>query len=80
MKTIYALDLGKFNTVSCLLTEDHSSIPVFKTIMTNSKTYKQFLLDFNPSLLGVPFPSNCTITHDNAGWTQKGMRNISINA
>ena len=56
MKTIYALDLGKFNTVSCLLTEDHSSIPVFKTIMTNSKTYKQFLLDFNPSLLGGSFP------------------------
>jgi hypothetical protein len=26
MKTILALDLGKFKTVSCLLTEDHSSI------------------------------------------------------
>ena len=39
MKTILALDLGKFKTVSCLLTVDHASIPVFKTIMT--KTWGQ---------------------------------------
>ena len=51
MKTILALDLGKFETVSCLLTEDHSSIPVFKTIMTNPKTFEQFLIDVKPSLL-----------------------------
>jgi len=51
MKTILALDLGKFKTVSCLLTEDHSSIPVFKTIMTNPKTFEQFLIDVKPSLL-----------------------------
>jgi hypothetical protein len=51
MKTILALDLGKFKTVSCLLTEDHASIPVFKTIMTNPKTFEQFLLDVKPSLL-----------------------------
>jgi transposase len=51
MKTIFALDLGKFKTVSCLLTEDHASIPVFKTIMTNPKTFEQFLLDVKPSLL-----------------------------
>jgi len=51
MKTILALDLGKFKTVSCLLTEDHSSIPVFKNIMTNPKTFEQFLIDVKPSLL-----------------------------
>ena len=38
MKIILRLDLGKFKTVSCLLTGDHSSDPVFKTIMTNPKT------------------------------------------
>jgi hypothetical protein len=51
MKTILALDLGKFKTVSCLLTEDHSSIPEFKTIMSNPKTFEQFLIDVKPSLL-----------------------------
>jgi hypothetical protein len=51
MKKIFVLDLGKFKTVSCLLTEDHASIPVFKTIMTNPKTFEQFLLDVKPSLL-----------------------------
>jgi hypothetical protein len=50
-KTILALDLGEFKTVSCLLTEDHSSIPVFKTIMTHPKTFEQFLIDVKPSLL-----------------------------
>ena len=53
MKTILALDLGKFTAVSCLLTEDHSSIPVFKTIMTNPKTFEQFLIDVKPSLLVI---------------------------
>ena len=51
MKTNLALDLGKFKTGSCLLAEDHSSIPVFKTIMTNPKTFEQFLFDVKPSLL-----------------------------
>jgi hypothetical protein len=37
MKKILALDLGKFKTGSCLLAEDHSSIPEFKTIITNPK-------------------------------------------
>jgi transposase len=51
MKITLALDLGKFKTVSCLLTEDYASIPVFKTIMTHPKTFEQFLLDVKPSLL-----------------------------
>ena len=51
MKTILALDLGKFKTVSCLLTEDHSSIPVFKTIVTSPNIFAQFLLIVKPSLL-----------------------------
>jgi len=41
-KTILALDLGKFKILSYLLTEDHSSDPVFKTIMTNPKTFEQW--------------------------------------
>jgi hypothetical protein len=52
MKTILALDLGKFKTVSCLLTEDHSSIPVFKTIMTNPKTFASSAEFVGPNWLG----------------------------
>ena len=51
MKTILALNLGKFKAVSSLLTADHASIPVFKTIMNHLKTFEQFLLDVKPSLL-----------------------------
>jgi len=51
VKTRLALGLGKFKTVSCLLTEDRSSIPVFKTILTNPKTFEQFQLEAKPSLL-----------------------------
>jgi hypothetical protein len=47
------LDLGKFKTVSCLLTEDRSSIPVFNTILTNPKTFEQFQLEAKPSLLDL---------------------------
>jgi hypothetical protein len=28
------------------------------------------------ALLGVPFPSNCTINHDNAGWTLKSSYSL----
>jgi hypothetical protein len=38
METILILDIGKFKTVSCLLTEHRVSIRVFKTIMTQPKT------------------------------------------
>jgi hypothetical protein len=51
MEAILALGLGKFKTMSCLLTEDHASIPVFKTNMTYPNTFEQFLLDVKPSLL-----------------------------
>jgi hypothetical protein len=47
MTAILAFHLGKFKTVSYLLTEDHSSIPVSTTIMTNPKKFEQLLLDLN---------------------------------
>ena len=71
MKTILALDLGKFKTVSCLLTEDHASIPVFKTIMTNPKTFEQFLLDVKPSLLDL---KACALS----GWVVDLARKLGV--
>ena len=57
--------------MSCLLTEDHASIPIFKTIMIHPKTFEQFLLDNKPSLL---VHEACGLT----GWVVDLARNLAL--
>ena len=71
MRQILALDLGKFKTAACLLTDDVSELPVFSTIVTSPQQFETFLLKHKPTLLVI---EACGLS----GWVVDLARKLEI--
>lgn len=71
MRQILALDLGKFKTATCLLTDDLDSVPAFKMIRTSPQIFERFLRETKPSLLVL---EACGLS----GWVVDLARKLNI--